>query len=46
MTAVLAKADIQKLLQQNPPLVEGYVDIEAQLQPNGFDLTLQDIALL
>ncbi len=46
MTAVLAKADIQKILQQNPPLVEGYVDIEAQLQPNGFDLTLQDIALL
>ena len=46
MTAVLAKADIQKILQQNPPLVEGYVDLEAQLQPNGFDLTLQDIALL
>ncbi len=46
MTAVLSKYDIQKLLQQKPPLVEGYIDLETQLQPNGFDLTLREIALL
>ena len=46
MTAILAKADIRKLLQQKPPLFEGYIDLEAQLQPNGFDLTLRDIASL
>lgn len=46
MTAILAKADIRRLLQQKPPLFEGYVDLEAQLQPNGFDLTLRDIASL
>ncbi len=46
MTAVLAKADIRKLLQRAPPLIEGYVDLEAQLQPNGIDLTLREVALL
>ncbi len=46
MTAILAKPDIRRLLQQKPPLFEGYIDLEAQLQPNGFDLTLRDIASL
>ncbi|MBI4188183.1 MAG: deoxyuridine 5'-triphosphate nucleotidohydrolase [Chloroflexi bacterium] len=46
MTAVLAKPDIQKLLQQEPPLIEGFLDLEAQMQPNGFDLTLREIAHL
>lgn len=46
MTAVLSKPDIHQLLQQNPPLIEGYIDLEAQLQPNGIDLTLREIALL
>jgi len=46
MTAVLSKSDIQGLLQGEPPLVEGYIDLEAQVQPNGFDLTLREIALL
>ncbi len=46
MTAVLAKQDIRRLLQQEPPLIEGYVDLEAQLQPNGFDLTLRELAVL
>ena len=27
-----------------PPLVSGYVDLAAQLQPNGFDLTLRAVA--
>ncbi|MBI2288013.1 MAG: deoxyuridine 5'-triphosphate nucleotidohydrolase [Chloroflexi bacterium] len=46
MTAVLARPDIQKLLQQEPPLIEGIIDLEAQLQPNGIDLTLREVALL
>ena len=46
MTAVLSRADILKLLQQESPLVEGCLDLEAQLQPNGIDLTLREVALL
>ena len=45
MTAVLSRQDIERLLQSEPPLVEGYIDLEAQVQPNGFDLTLREIAL-
>ncbi len=45
MTTVLSKQDIQKLLQQKPPLVEGLIASEEQFQPNGIDLTLRDIAL-
>jgi deoxycytidine triphosphate deaminase len=46
MTAVLSRQDIQRLLKKKPPLIEGCVDIEKQLQPNGIDLTLRQIALL
>jgi dUTP pyrophosphatase len=46
MTAVLSRQEIQRLLKKKPPLIEGCVDIEKQLQPNGVDLTLRDIALL
>ena len=45
MTTILSKADIQRLLQQAPPLVEGYISLEEQVQPNGVDLTLREIAL-
>jgi len=41
MSGVLARKDIKKLIQQNPALVEGYIDLEQQLQPNGFDITLR-----
>ena len=44
--SVLSKQEIQRLLNQNPPLVEGWLDLEAQLQANGFDLTLRDVAML
>ena len=46
MAAVLSKPDIHRLLRQEPPLIEGYINLEDQLQPNGFDLTLREIALL
>ncbi len=43
MTAVLSANDIRKLIDRDPPLVEGYLDLETQVQPNGFDITLRDI---
>ena len=46
MTAILAKSDIHRLLQRKPPLIEGWVDLEQQVQPNGIDLTLHEVALL
>ncbi|MFC1992969.1 deoxyuridine 5'-triphosphate nucleotidohydrolase [Chloroflexota bacterium] len=45
MSAVLSKQDIQQLMQQEPPLVEGCIDLDNQLQPNGMDLTLREIGL-
>ncbi len=46
MTAVFSRHNIQRLLRQEPPLIEAYISLEEQLQPNGFDLTLRDIATL
>ncbi len=46
MATVLSREHIQKLLEQKPPLIEGYTDLAEQLQPNGFDLSLREIALL
>ena len=44
--AVLSGQDVRRLIEQDPPLVEGWIDLEAQLQANGFDLTLREVALL
>ncbi len=44
MNGVLTKNDLRKLIRQNPPLLEDYIDLEAQLQPNGLDITLRDVA--
>lgn len=46
MSTVLSKEHIRKLLEQEPPLIEGYINLKEQLQPNGFDLSLREIALL
>ena len=46
MTAILSKSDIYRLLRQQPPLIEGCINLEQQVQPNGIDLTLRDVALL
>jgi dUTP pyrophosphatase len=46
MGAILSRQDIHRLLQQEPPLVEGCINIEEQVQPNGIDLTLREVALL
>ena len=45
MTAILSKQDIHRLLQQEPPLVEGWINLDEQVQPNGIDLTLREVAL-
>jgi len=44
--AVLASSEIIRLIQASPPLVTEYLDLEAQVQPNGFDLTLRGIDVL
>ena len=45
MVAVLTKQDIYQLIQLEPHLVEDYIDLEKQLQPNGIDITLREVAL-
>ena len=46
MSAVLSQQDIRRLIQQKPPLIESYINLEEQVQPNGIDLTLREIAML
>jgi dUTP pyrophosphatase len=46
MTLVLSRQEIKRLLKEKPPLVEGYIDPEEQVQPNGVDLTLREISLI
>ena len=46
MAAVLSKGDILELINRKPPLLEGWTDLEEQVQANGFDLTLREVALL
>lgn len=46
MAIVLSKQDIQQLLRRQPPLIEGYINLEEQVQPNGIDLTLRQVAML
>ena len=45
MATILSKEDIHRLLQQEPPLIEGWIDLEEQVQPSGVDLTLREVAL-
>ncbi len=45
MSPVVSKRDISNLIKQKPPLIEGYLDLDQQLQPNGFDLTLRDVSM-
>ena len=46
MAAILSKQDIQRLLQQEPPLIEDYINLEEQVQPNGIDFTLREVSML
>ena len=42
----LGRDQIQELLEAETPLVECLPDVEQQLQPNGIDLTVKEIAML
>jgi dUTP pyrophosphatase len=46
MKTVLSKKDILELIRAKPPLVEDYLNLDDQVQPNGFDLTLGEVAAL
>jgi hypothetical protein len=41
---VLSREQIAALLDRDPPIIEGLVDRETQLQPNGVDLTLDNVS--
>jgi dUTP pyrophosphatase len=43
---VLSGKDIRRLIKRNPPLIEGWINLEEQVQTNGFDLTLRDVAVM
>ncbi len=44
MRTVLGKGDIIDLIRKTPPLIDNYIDLQEQLQPNGFDLTLKEVS--
>ncbi|ADJ26506.1 deoxyuridine 5'-triphosphate nucleotidohydrolase [Dehalogenimonas lykanthroporepellens BL-DC-9] len=45
MTA-LPKKELLRLIQGDTPLVSGFLDLDAQVQPNGIDLTLKEVFTL
>jgi dUTP pyrophosphatase len=46
MMGVLSREEILEMLKGSPPLLEDLPDIYHQVQPNGVDLTLREIAVL
>jgi dUTP pyrophosphatase len=44
--AILSGSDIRRLIAAAVPLVEGYVNLDEQVQANGFDLSLRDIGVI
>jgi dUTP pyrophosphatase len=44
--AALSRENITRLLEGNRPLIEGHLNADRQLQPNGFDLTLRQVSRL
>lgn len=43
---VLGQADLTRRIRSERPLITEWLDLEAQVQPNGFDLTLSAISRL
>ena len=43
---VLSAREIRKLSAAEPPLIESWVDFEQQIQTNGFDLSLREVATI
>ena len=44
MNTILSGQEILRLVQQKPALIENYIKLDDQVQPNGFDLTLREVA--
>jgi dUTP pyrophosphatase len=44
--SVLSSKEIRILLDNNPPIIEDFLELDVQLQNNGFDLTLRSISTL
>ena len=42
----LNRNSIEHMIEGSPPLLEDFLSLEAQLQPNGFDMTMRDISRL
>jgi dUTP diphosphatase len=42
--AVLSSSEIRAMIEAEPPLLSGYGDLDSQVQPNGFDLRLAQVA--
>ena len=42
----LDRDSIGHLIEGTPPLLEHFISLEAQLQPNGFDMTVREVARL
>ncbi|MER3436720.1 MAG: deoxyuridine 5'-triphosphate nucleotidohydrolase [Chloroflexota bacterium] len=40
---VLSREQLRERIHADPPLIAEWLDLESQLQPNGFDLTLAEI---
>ncbi len=43
---VLGRSEILNLLKLSPPLVEGMLDTQEQVQANGVDITVKEVSLL
>jgi len=41
---VLTRSDIRRMLDNQPPLIADAVDLDEQIQPNGIDLTVREVA--
>ncbi len=46
MDCAHSKERLKELICGKTPLIEGYIDLDQQLQPNGFDLTLRQVDVL
>ena len=42
----LDRDSIESLIRGSPPVIEEFLSLENQLQPNGFDMTLRDVGYL
>ena len=46
MDCAHSRERLKELIHGEPPLIEDYIDLDQQLQPNGFDLTLRQVDIM